>query len=173
MFLRCDSGASPKVKDLNSVVSFHSGDTSQQHLFIFSLFLAPRLPLSPSASQSVCLASIFEQVFFFFFLGIILIRLPPSWFPPHPPPPISLPASSHLHIIIEVERSLYVFAVPWRPLLSWSLCTTLPHSVCKLDDSWTSDARRPIEATFRWRDRGYTEASVDGSITTTIPAMSV
>lgn len=65
--LSCDFTTSPKVKDLNSVVSFHSGDTSQQHLFIFSLFLAPRLPLSPSASQSVCLASIFEQVFFFFF----------------------------------------------------------------------------------------------------------
>lgn len=25
-------------------------------------------------------------------------------------------------------------------LLSWSLCTTLPHSVCKLDDSWASEA---------------------------------
>lgn len=63
MFLRCDSGTSPKVKDLNSVVSFHSGDTSQQHLFIFSLFhFAPRLPLSPSAS----LPSL-NKCFFLFF----------------------------------------------------------------------------------------------------------
>lgn len=60
--LSCDFTTSPKVKDLNSVVSFHSGDTSQQHLFIFSLFLAPRLPLSPFAS----LPSLNKYFLFFF-----------------------------------------------------------------------------------------------------------
>lgn len=114
----------------------------------------PHLPLS------LYLPSVFEQVFLkrskFFFL---IQHINSTHLVPSSSSSVSVfPASSHLHIIIEVEsilrlhKSVCVCSCV-ATLLSWSLCATLPHSVCKLDGSWTSDARRPIEAKFRRRQR--------------------